>query len=132
MNYWIDEISENKFEESLPIENIINESFYYPASGTDFNLPFHYLNECNSYVYCDYGIGNIEIFNLIILNIVERMKTRIVFSRDICFSELFPHGWQRALESFPNQAQQMYYRYINERSKVFYRIAEHYKSNFIN
>jgi hypothetical protein len=139
MYSWVNEISESEFNESIPIKKILTDSFYYPACAIDLNLPFHYINQFNSYVYCDYGIENVNYFNLIILNSLEKMKekhanelkTEIVYSRDVSFSELFPYGWQNCLENFGPRQRALYDEYVRERRRRFGRAASCYRKNFI-
>lgn len=74
----------------LPLAGVLEDSVYYPASGTD-GRPVQYLaGNFFSFIYVDYGIGRDET--------VEQLGTFRGYAplafRDVQPNELTPRGWQ--------------------------------------
>ena len=73
----------------LPIQDLLQGSMYYPASGTEGQLVKHFSDRFNSFVYCDYDVGE------------ERVREElsgfkgygIMAGRALHREELIPNGW---------------------------------------
>lgn len=60
-----DWLAEASTDQDLPIVDMLKESLYYPACGTD-GRPIQYLGGyCNSFVYADYGYPSGKITELL-------------------------------------------------------------------
>lgn len=77
----------------LPIDEILQDSLYYPASGFDGGVVKFCGKKVQSYVYCDYAAGESAL--------LEEMDSfrgyRVLGRRSIQQQELVPNGWTMQL-----------------------------------
>jgi hypothetical protein len=109
-----DSITEQEIENGVfPLQEILDNSFYYPSSGFDGGI----IKDCNtkrrslkivSFIYCDYATGELA-FN-------DAQNTflgyKILGSRNVEKSELTPNGWQPQFP--PNFNLQTYQKYKDD------------------
>ena len=109
-----DSITEQEIENGVfPLQEILDNSFYYPSSGFDGGI----IKDCNtkrrslkivSFIFCDYATGELA-FN-------DAQNTflgyKILGSRNVEKSELTPNGWQPQFP--PNFNLQTYQKYKDD------------------
>ena len=128
MENFLRNLSESNFKKVFPIRDILFDSMYYPACGNDFDLPFYYMPEYSSFIYVDYGMENFTLPNL------TKTSTVIELERTVDLLELFPNGWQNALNNFPELIKINYNNYLKVRNRRFSErgdVWSFYKEKFI-
>lgn len=99
---WIDNLT--TAPEKLPLQDMLNNSLFYPASWFDGGVVKQYAKEIQSFIYCDYGATEEEF-----LNRKDTFKGyKPLFDRSVSKAELIPNGWQPIL---PHQLAQNYSKY---------------------
>ncbi|GIV32290.1 MAG: hypothetical protein KatS3mg030_592 [Saprospiraceae bacterium] len=53
--------AEKILNEEIPISVLLDNSFYYPASGLDGGIVKYYGKEIQSFIYCDYAVGEEDL-----------------------------------------------------------------------
>ncbi|WP_409771615.1 hypothetical protein [Thermaurantimonas sp.] len=92
----------------LPINELLDNSFYYPACGFDWGIIKFYGREIQSYFYCDYATGE----EALLKHLNDFRGYKLLGHRPIRKEELIPNGWQMHLP--PNFDIKQYYRYKQE------------------
>ena len=91
---WLHEIDETNIKNSLPLEKILKDSLYYPASNIDGD-PVKYLHrEIQSFIYVDYAMTPERLHQEINNRGFEGYEVHA--SRFVEENELAPIGWQPA------------------------------------
>lgn len=63
-NQFLDNLTTDKIvSDEFPLLEILRNSLYYPASGLDGNMIVHFGKMVKSFIYCDYGIDELEFIN---------------------------------------------------------------------
>jgi hypothetical protein len=91
----------------LPLNELLDNSFYYPSSHFDGGVIKYYSKEIQSFIYCDYGVGKNNLLN----ELDTFYGYNIVGSRPVKKEELIPSGWK--MEIPPNIDMQRYYMHKN-------------------
>jgi len=113
MNF-IDELTPDQILNGvLPINELLENSLYYPSCGFDGGVVKFCGKEIQSFIYCDYATGKIELLNQ--LNSFKGYD--ILANRSLVINELIPNGWNSQLP--PNFNIDTYYRYRDEFKKPF-------------
>lgn len=99
--------------EQLPVNELLEDSFYYPSSGFDGGIIKYFGKEIQSYIYCDYATGEEALLRQ--LNSFYGYK--ILGNRPISQHELIPNGWRMQLP--PSFNLQRYYSYKDAFKKPF-------------
>jgi hypothetical protein len=89
---WLEELTaETLLTVEFPIQAILKDSLYYPASGFDGDPIKHLLGTFMSYIYVDYARSH----ELLMQEIRGRgfKGYRMLGWRAVTRSELVPHGW---------------------------------------
>lgn len=89
---WLEEFtSESLLRIEFPIQAILKDSLYYPASGFDGDPIKHLLGTFLSYIYVDYARSH----DLLLQEIKGRgfKGYRMLGWRAVTRQELVPHGW---------------------------------------
>lgn len=103
---WLTKLSVDSVENGpFPLDQILQGSLYYPASGFDGD-PIRYLSRSvHSFVYADYGRERDEFER--VLHGPEFLGYELLATREIGEAELAPHGWHRppgaACDGEPNE-----------------------------
>lgn len=84
---------ENILQRSLPIQDILKNSFYYPSSGLDGRVVKWYSHHIQSFVYCDYAIGE----DRFLAEMANFKGYSILAQRSVRQEELVPNGWYPTL-----------------------------------
>jgi len=97
---------ENKFQQEIPLREILQNSLYYPCSLRDI-LPLDYFGgEIFSYVYVDIGENKRNHLSWIKSGL-KRMNTRgrgnytLINAREVKFSDIVPIDWEPSI--LPNE-----------------------------
>lgn len=98
---------DNMQEITFPINELLDNSCYYPSSGFDGSVVKHLGNQIQSYFYCDYATGEPALQD----HLNRFRGYQLVGQRSLMQQELIPHGWQMELP--PNIDMQEYSRYRN-------------------
>jgi hypothetical protein len=108
---WLENLTNDQIKNGkLPLNEILENSFYYPSCGFDGGI----VKDCNtenralgikSFIYCDYATGETAF--------KEEQNTfigyHIVGSRSVAPSEIIPNGWLRV--NPPKFNLRAYYQY---------------------
>lgn len=87
---WLKSISKEKIEsENLPLKEILDNSFYYPASGTDGGPVKFFSNEFDSFIYVDYHYNE----NRFLDEFDSFNGYHVLGHRSVLKDELIPLGW---------------------------------------
>ena len=93
MHNWLKNINNEHQPTEFPLNEILQDSLYYPASGFD-GEPIRFLSgNIHSFIYVDYGKTEDE-FNDEIAN-HGFYGYKLILSRDVKEKELTPHGWDQ-------------------------------------
>jgi hypothetical protein len=87
----------------LPINELLDNSLYYPSSGFDGGIVKNYSKKIQSFIYCDYATGKDALLN----QLNNFRGYRILGNRPLKKDELVPNGWNMELP--PNFNLQQYY-----------------------
>jgi len=89
---WLSSISKQSIEEDkIPLEEILQDSLYYPSSGLDGDPVRHFSNLFNSYVYVDYGVTKKDL----IAELDRGFNGYYLFaSRDVTREDLSYGNWR--------------------------------------
>lgn len=89
---WLTKLSADSMKDGpLPLDRILRESLFYPASGFDGDPIRHLSGSFRSFVYADYGYERDEFMRA--LAGPEFCGYEILAMREIDEAELAPHGW---------------------------------------
>ena len=91
---WLDEITETEVRDApLPMKQLLENSVYYPASGTD-GSPVQYLHHLSrSFIYVDYGISLEKLKEDMIL---EGFKGYEIYAeREVKSHEITPRNYRK-------------------------------------
>ena len=97
----LDNLTREQFNSTLPMAELLENSVYYPACGTD-GRPMKYCNTIwrdlgvNCFVYCDYRLTKAEVIRDI-ENTMAHYKP--LYMREVSREEYIPEGWQLKLMS---------------------------------
>jgi len=105
--------TETILNKQLPINELLDNSFYYPSSGFDVGIIKYYGKEIQSYFYCDYATGEEALMR----HLNDFHGYKILGHRSIRQEELVPNGWKMQLP--PNFNLKQYYRYKDFFKKPF-------------
>lgn len=105
--------TESILNKQLPINELLENTFYYPSSGFDYGIIKYYGKKIQSYIYCDYATGE-EAF-LSQLDCFRGYK--ILGHRPVRQEELVPNGWK--MQPPPNFNFKQYYIHKDAFKKPF-------------
>ena len=89
---WLTNISSTTMtEEPLPLQELLQDSLYYPSSGFDGDPVRHLAGNILSFVYVDYGYGYDEFME--VLKSPGFRGYDLVAGRLVAEGELIPRGW---------------------------------------
>ncbi len=113
--------AEEILKNELPIEELLKNSFYYPACYFDNGVINLYKNEIQSYIYCDYFVSE-EVF-------LEKMNDfisgyKILAHRPLRPEELIPNGWSMKLPPNFNFKHYFHYKYIFKKPFAHWAVYE--------
>ncbi len=97
--------AEKILNEEIPISELLDNSFYYPASGLDGGIVKYYGKEIQSFIYCDYAIGEEDLVS----HLNDFLGYQVLAHRSVGPDELVPNGWKMQLP--PGFSMQAYYKY---------------------
>lgn len=97
----------------LPINELLDNSFYYPSSGFDGGVIKYYGKEIQSFFYCDYATGGEALMS----KLNNFLGYKLLGHRPIKQEELVPNGWK--MQPPPNFNLQRYYKYRDVFKKPF-------------
>ena len=95
----LDNLTREQFNSTLPLVELLENSVYYPACGTD-GRPMKFCNTrwrdlgVNSFVYCDYRLKKSAV-ERDIWNTMVHYKP--LYMREVRREEYIPEGWQLKL-----------------------------------
>jgi len=89
---WLMEIDPKKTEPLIPLIDLLTDSLYYPASGTNGKPIKNLLGNVFSFVYADYDVSQEKLDNDI--HDIGFNGYKILVSRKVSLGELSPHSWQ--------------------------------------
>ena len=89
---WLSNLTKKMIEEErIPLEEILQDSLYYPSSGLDGDPVRHFSNLFNSYVYVDYGVTKKDL----IAELDRGFNGYYLFaSRDVTRDDLSFDSWR--------------------------------------
>jgi len=91
-NSWLNEITQETMQnEPVPMKQILDNSLYYPASGTDGTPVKLMSKEIQSFVFVDYAISRTQIQNIIDNEGFRGYKCLGI--RDVSELEITPYGF---------------------------------------
>ena len=104
-----DEIQNGKF----PLEELLENSLYYPSSGFDGGVVKHFSKEVQSFIFCDYATSKVKL-----LDALDKFHGyRIFASRPLSLLEVYPKGY--AIQPPPNFNLKEYTKYKEIQSEPF-------------
>jgi hypothetical protein len=77
----------------LPIGELLENSLYYPSSGFDGRVVKFFSKRTNSFVFCDYGVGENALFQ----EMNHFYGYQVLAHRPLTMEELVPNGWKMKL-----------------------------------
>lgn len=86
---WLNRNQEEIQNGEFPLREILNDSLYYPASGTDGDPVKYLAGNVLSFIYVDYGLER----NDVLRELYGFSGYHPVAFRDVEMSELCPEGW---------------------------------------
>jgi len=105
---WLTDISqENISTHQITIVKLLENSLYYPSSGSDGVPISKFAGPIRSFIYVDYGFTREELY--------KKFKYNIIATRQLTKSELIPNGWQPNWHSSDGDPS----RYLNSRIQPF-------------
>ena len=88
---WLTDVSDSTIMDPFPLEHVLKDSLYYPASGFD-GTPVKYLaGNIFSFIYVDYGSDHDEFMNA--LGSPGFRGYNRIATRSVTEKELTPKGW---------------------------------------
>ncbi len=77
----------------LPIGELLENSLYYPSSDFDGRVVKFFSKRTNSFVFCDYGVGENALFQ----EMNHFYGYQVLAHRPLTMEELVPNGWKMKL-----------------------------------
>ena len=75
---------------TLPLNDLLDNSLYYPSCEFDGAIVKHYSKKIQSFIYCDYATGEDVFMN----HLHDFRGYDLVGNRSLRQDELIPDGWQ--------------------------------------
>ena len=90
---WLNRNQEEIQNGEFPLREILKDSLYYPASGTDGDPVKYLAGNVLSFIYADYGIERNEVLHTLKHGQHRFCGYAPVALRDVNMKELCPDGW---------------------------------------
>lgn len=90
---WLNGINSDNFESSFNITNIVKDSVFYPAAGTDGRAIQGLSKYSRSFVHVDYSVPK-ETLETALRTHFEPVGYRMIGLKEITEKELTPNGYQ--------------------------------------
>ena len=123
---WLEKIKPASFNETpLPLQNVLEESLYYPACNID-GVPIKCLGgNVHSFIYVDYGVSREKIASRLEgTKGVDFKGYHLVGIRDVTQEELTPNGWHPNVTLKYRDGKPDNYQYIHKSPFALWSVFE--------
>jgi hypothetical protein len=114
----IDKLTKNDIlHGKLPLEDLLKNSFYYPACDFDGGVVKFFAKEHSSFIYCDYA----RVEDVLLGKLNTFLGYRILGNRALSQEELVPNGWNKQA---PYLNMDRYKRCLNKKPFAHWAVFE--------